>query len=351
MIPRGKLRAGIARRGVTLIELLVVVSVLGLLIGLLLPAVQRAREAARRAECVNRLKQLGLALHHHQSVQGTFPSGRPPRYLRLDHNIRTATQLDFGPYIDLLPYMDLATVYHSANFGPVPTTEANRLTPQSIQNRTIAQLRLEAFLCPSDSHSRRVPTPTSFRMNVGSFDPLPLTWDDAREGAFRSLDSLDASAFRDGLSTTAGMAERSLGSFRQGRFDPSRDFWYAGVFGLFPIENHDRVLEICRSGGTAPSAAYFEMGHTWLYGEQSTVWYNHVAPPNDRSGDCTSSGAYDGSAVDSTRCFSISARSQHDSGVNCLMMDGAVRFITNSVALPIWRGLATRSGGEAVDPP
>ena len=135
-------RPQVRRRGFTLIELLVVITIIGILIALLLPAVQAAREAARRAQCSNNLKQLGLALHGHHDAQGTFPSG----YLLKDKPFDGVSP-GWGWGAQSLPHLEQIQLYNAANWD-LPIVEHRQ--------RTVISTRLSVFVCPSSDRPEPV---------------------------------------------------------------------------------------------------------------------------------------------------------------------------------------------------
>src|SRR3954449_10732366 len=134
-------RPGRGRTGFTLIELLVVIAIIAILIALLLPAVQAAREAARRIQCTNNLKQVGLALHNYESTNGVFPPGRINTYVAGNGHC-------WGAYSQMLPYVEQQAVFDAMNFGMNP--DPDYTSTSAAANRTAAVTTLAMFLCPSD---------------------------------------------------------------------------------------------------------------------------------------------------------------------------------------------------------
>ena len=161
--------------------------------------------------------------------------------------------------------------------------------------------------------------------------------------------SLTEADFRDGLSLTAGMSEKLVGNQDPSRFVPARDFWPSGALGLGDDESGDTVLNTCRAVSGVPRHFFSSAGFSWATGTASTIWYNHVAAPNEPAADCSLSGPEGGINHDSNRYYSLAARSQHPRGVNLLMMDGAVHFARDGMSLRVWRALGSRSGGESTD--
>ena len=126
---------------------------MGILAGLILAAVFVAREAARRLDCPNRLKQLGLALYSSRAAKGTFLSALPPRFR--GGGGEWSSYKDFTSNYDLLPYLENTALFNSVNLGPVPLTEMNRFAPTSSENETAYGTRVACFVCPSDSGGPR----------------------------------------------------------------------------------------------------------------------------------------------------------------------------------------------------
>ena len=338
------------QRGFTLIECLVVISIIGLLVALILPAVANSREAARRIDCSNRLKQFGVALHSHREVNQCFPALLPSRDDPRFSAFRVGYK-DITGNLEILPFMEQGPLFNSVNLGPSPLTYLHHFSPLGGENRTAYSTKLEAFICPSDpATSNPGAGQVSYRYNIATSDLYIAHFVDPRQaGAFQDS-TTRASEFLDGLSQTVGMSERLIGWRQNARFDPSRDFWSSGALGLTTNESDDLILAVCRSRTSIPSSFFNEMGFSWMTGAASTIWYNHVAPPNEVSTDCALTSTVAGTDPDANRYYSIAARSAHGTGVNTLMMDGAVRFVRNGIKLALWRAIGTRSGGETPGP-
>ncbi len=314
-------RAG--RDAFTLIELLVVVAIIAVLVGLLLPAVQKVRAAAARMECQNNLKQLGLALHNHQAALGRLPPGRG-----------TPTPAIFSPHAYLLPHLEQDNLRGLIDFSAPPATFT--VPPATVydgaRNYPAATTLVRTFVCPADPTGGRVPgsafAGTSYAANAGS---------GANSGALASGDGVFflGSAVRledviDGTSNTAAFAERTTGAGGAGPGDVRRV-----------------MLEITGSGDTTattcrPSNGSWntERGAKWIVGNYGNTLYNHAEPPNPTGFDCTNATQQKGR---------LAARGDHGGGVNVLLCDGSVRFVRDGVAPPAWRALATRAGGEPAD--
>ncbi len=321
-------------RGFTLIEILVVLGIVGLLIGLLLVAIQPARQASREAQCANNLRQIGLAMASYQGVHGVYPSAMP--YWGRTPNC-------FAPFVRILPELEQAALFHAINF------EVDQ-TPMSIcpENATAAGIVVDVFLCPSD----RAPAadelgPLNYRVNLGSGIESYQT--PAEAGAFGFDDWLGPSSFRDGLSTTALVSERLRGDGQPSRFDTDRDHWFAGLGPTVP-PTADALLARCAAIPAGVPSHDSRGGSTWLIFGYDRCFYNHVGAPNARVPDCAAADDHYGNRGGEDAGH-FAARSVHARGVNLLTADGSVHAVRSAADLAAWRALGTRSGGEVVAPP
>ena len=325
------------RAAFTLIEVLVVMAILGLLVGLLIPAVQAARGAARRADCLDRLRQLGLGLNSHLAAQGRFPAAFWPGAVSPANPYYRSGNLSV--HCQLLPYLEQRVAYDQLNLtagSPATTWE----------NTTVGTAVLPVFLCPADS--TRIAGGTSFRACIG---PYPSEFDSPRSGngAFPSYDRLGPSDFTDGLSQTVGFAERVRGSGAgpNQAADRFQDVWYSHLFSLGGPRTTDEMMASCGALEGTPAETYLKAGASWLVAGLEWTLYNHVAPPNWSGMDCGAEGAPLTPNNFST-IGAFSARSQHPGGVHVLLMDGSSRFVRETVNLATWRALASRASGEVI---
>ncbi len=346
-----------ATRGFTLIEILVVIGIIGLLIGLTLPAVVHVREVGRRASCNDHLRQLGIALQQHHSAKGRYPSIFAGR--EKDERGRTFATGPSGFY-DLLPYLDQIPLYQSWVFekGGKPVIE------WSDENRTVRQTVIGTLLCPSDGglHFDGF-APTSYRFNttivgpqIGDITPIQ-GGDSFTNGSLHSLAALDlvrgvrAKDIRDGSANTVGMSERVVGG-RGPSFNPRRDLWYAGVHSMYQPETPRELADLCGSLQGIPQQSSTNFGLFWSGSMQQDCRYNHVHGPNSRVPDCTTlEGPASTSRGVELYDAAVGARSEHSGGVHCLYMDGSVRFASEGISRAVWWALGTRSGGEVVSAP
>lgn len=329
------------RRGFTLIEMLVVVSIFALLVGLLLPAVQSAREAARRMHCANNLKQIGIALGSYHAADNCFPfdwadysyypnQGLPP----LKNGIQYYSSL-----VRLLPYVDQAPLFASVNF----TLEYFNEPPINPGNLTCYSTSLRILICPTDADAWRMRHGNSYRVNNGvgpSSGTTVETWDSGN-GFSSYPDLVRAASFRDGLSHTAAFSERLCGS--GGRALPERDFGDLSKLGIDCVNRPaDYALGCCRVASRVAFPAFSNAGETWVLTGRLHTNYCHAQAPNGPIPDAIDPDYPSGWGI-------TTARSWHRGGVNVLMADGATRFVLDSIRPAVWRGMGTRSGGELVE--
>jgi prepilin-type N-terminal cleavage/methylation domain-containing protein/prepilin-type processing-associated H-X9-DG protein len=338
------------RPGFTLIELLVVIAIIAILIGLLVPAVQKVRESASRASCQNNLKQLGLAMHNYHGVYKRFPPAFkgdvPPAYTGFPAYFFSWSAL---AYIN--PFLEQTNIYKRMDLTqPIYVPPTYNI---SAANQFAVQQIVPLFLCPSDqmqpvSSAYGVTNmgPTNYAVNTGTGTtkggaPFGSPWDS--DGMFRAKIGTRITDIRDGSSNTAMMSESLLGSGPEnftGAIPDDPQLVYAYVQIGLPVND-----ATCAGASTWNNAN--RRGFMWATGEMRCASYNHYLTPNSPRPDCVTNDLTPGEGIYTAVGFRA-ARSFHDGGVNMLLGDGSVRFITSSVALASWRALATRSGGDLV---
>ncbi len=337
------MRAG-RGRGFTLIELLVVIAIIAVLIALLLPAVQSAREAARRIQCVNNLKQIGLAVHNYHDANNSFPPGQ----------LLYVNWQDLSALIALLPHLEQQPLYSAFNLADVyPINGMGPVLPSYPPNTTAARTQVAGYLCPSDFNRLTNPeghgnycgnsgsTPESSETITWANGPFVAPTPDGRYVAARVFRFQDV---RDGLSQTACFGERVLGIGNSDQYDPGTpSSTYYQVGGPADVSNTPAYYQMCRSAipNVTPLVPDgLASGMYWTFGYLSETRYTHVMTPNTQS--CEVGGPWYGERG------AITAGSRHPGMVNVLMCDGSVNGIKGTIAPSTWWALGTMAGGEVI---
>ncbi|MGL4513788.1 MAG: DUF1559 domain-containing protein [Lacipirellulaceae bacterium] len=336
MTPHGRPSRG----GVTLVELLVVIGIIGALVALLLPAVQSARESARRATCVNRMRQLVLAAQNHVAARGVLPAGAVAR------GSMTApgtpwTFYRWSALATLTPYLENTAIRDALDFDE-PLYGANfSVTPV---NAPAVRQVVADFLCPSDSEARLREAfgPTNYAVCAGSGEGDPAVANDdgsplVTDGPFAVNSGTRPGHVTDGLSKTALASESTLGQPRDGSpHDPQFEYRFITTS---PLRN--TPCEQSQSWNQTDPR-----GFSWANGEFRCALYNHHDPPNAAEADCMGVRLGGGLEALFTPFGWRAARSLHPGGVNLALCDGSVRFAEDGVSAEVWRALATIAGEE-----
>ncbi len=332
-----------SRRGFTLIELLVAIAIIAVLIAVLLPAVQAARAAARRMQCTNNMKQIGLAMHQYHTVYESFP---PAGSVNINGNSGGTGRVPqtASIHLRLTNYLEQRAVYDSYNFmlGDVLNGAA---VPA---NTTVMATAIPGYLCPSD------PNPGSAENLAGGFSAPVTTVNYAVNGGVNRWNCggrtggtawwlggnpyfgspVRISAVTDGTSNTAGFSEWVKGT--SGQDTPGANLVYA--IAQYTNGGPQNDSSVCRA---ATTPLWDFKGEYWTLQDTGRGGpYYHVMTPNQPA--CAVTAGFGN--VDSF----IGASSFHPGGVNVLLLDGSVRFVKSGVNLTSWNALGTRACGEVL---
>lgn len=303
-----------------MVEVLVVIAIIGLLVALLLPAVQAAREAARRLQCTNNLKQIGLALQNYEGTSRCLPSAR------------TGSPHLWSAQAQILPHLEGGNVYQTIDFHRGVLDPANLEAVRAI---------IPTYLCPSDTKQDRLHAnfgPNNYMANAGtglqnggSFRDYGPEGTDRIDGVFFDRSAVCFAEVTDGLTNTAAYSETIKGTGSDTTASAPTD-------KLRQFSQGPQLVPVTDSFCAGLTFWSGQRGREWARGNLNAASYNHFHTPNHPSSDCLSGNVMG----------RISARSFHPGGVNVLFLDGHVSFAPDSIDLATWRALATRMGREVV---
>jgi prepilin-type N-terminal cleavage/methylation domain-containing protein len=326
------------RPGFTLIELLVVIAIIGILVSLLLPAVQQAREAARRTQCKNNLRQIGLALHNYHDAHFVFP----PTFC-----VGPGDGGEWSLPARVLPFVEQGNIYSRIDFGK----DYNQTSPEFPFG--VKAMRVAILMCPSDPNDRQRTNasgnpsdyPLCYGANLGTWKVFDPVSGQIGDGAFGPNSRTGSRDFLDGMSNTLCFSEvQAYTPYARNSSAPLAD----------DVPPPSSVAELC---GYVTGAGQFQAnsGHTeWADGRAHHVGFTTTFGPNTKTLcvngpngpqdlDFTSQREEGPEGTPNRTYSSVTSRSHHVGLVHSLLMDGSVRSISDSINLATWRSLGTRA--------
>jgi prepilin-type N-terminal cleavage/methylation domain-containing protein len=333
------------RKAFTLVELLVVIAIIGVLIALILPAVQSAREAARRAQCLNNLRQLGLATLNFENATSVFPPSRT-----WDLVVADSAAGGWSAQARVLPYLEEGSTYSYVNFSG---GDDSGILPNGLSLQTV---RIATFICPSEANdTMRISSgspasyPCNYCMNMGTwlvynpatnsgglgmfFPNAMLRVADVTDGTSKTLMAAEVKAF------TPYMSKIGMATVPPVPTDPTT----IGPLGGTP------KMGVALQSNTGHvewgDARCIETGFTTTFAPNTLVPYTYT---DGNQYDIDSYNMTEGSDAAIPTFASITARSYHAGCVNVVYMDGSVHAVPDTINVGVWQALSTRAGGESI---
>jgi type II secretory pathway pseudopilin PulG len=327
--------------------LLVVIAIIGILVALLLPAIQSAREAGRRSQCLNHLRQLTVAALNYEVANKRFPPGRVKP--------RTWSQL-----VRILPYIEESSIYGTIDFE------------EKIKNQDLTKQSLSVFLCPSDAGDRLQELGdkeaqfdwgrNSYRGNagngvgmmygaagVGAADEVELADFNTKQfqnGIFVTNKTVKISEVIDGTSHTALFSEAVIGDGDDTHVEVPGDWFKISTGNVTPLQVYNACVATNPATMNKANSQFSKSGRNWVRGNYICARYNHIMPPNERS--CArSDGSMNADDVNENG-GATTASSRHPGGVNLMRADGSGGFVTENCDLAVWQAAGSRNGGEVM---
>lgn len=343
------------RRGFTLVELLVVIAIIGVMVGLLLPAVQAAREAARRMSCSNNLKQMGLAFHNYHDTYQRMPMAASSIVWSSPVTVANSNWHGYSAHTMILPFIEQTTVFDQLKFNERHYS-GTVVPPATVSPLVVSRTRINTFICPSDKDFPSTSDTgwNNYGVSHGSNVGYGANQTTEANGFFTRSIHVKFKDVLDGLSNTIMLAEFNKGDNNGGRFDVQAGDFPNGIAMTFPrtfnfpasyptAAQLTAYGEACLAAG--PTSHRSSAGFRWIAPGQYNTSMNTLAPPNWRYPacmDCAGCGQGDSSGL-------FPARSRHPGGAHHTMGDASVQFITESVDLILYQSIGTRDGKEATD--
>ena len=335
-----------SRLGFTLVELLVVIAIIGILVALLLPAIQAAREAARRSQCTNNLRQLAIAALNYESGKKVLPLGRS---VGKDADDKSYIHWGFLSYT--LPYIEEQAVYDKIDF---------KVTGKTVDDfPEVCKSQPQGFLCPSDYEDQmngdcgqegygRTNSRGSGGSDTGEMFATTGTISDREQnnGIFVANVQVKLKQVTDGTSKTAMFSEMMKGDGNRNIItSPSDWFVKAAASGIKGVNYAPQCADTLPATGTSQ---FHCAGRNWVRGDYATSRYNHVMPPNGKSCFRTAGGT---ATQVNEAGGAHTASSRHPGGVNYACADGSTRFATNDTDVLVWQAIGSRNGNETLENP